>query len=550
MNSKSAVFEDGYERFLSDVLNRGIQSVERVETDSVRMVVLARCRRIVMTRSTGLIHMEELVGSYLSDEDAVWRPCDLAEVKFWASSASLKDVITAAWDMRIRKFIPPGKDCFPHLPEKGQYSRNLETASESDYYQFLRSADSEREIYVDLAARRRVGSKANTQAAVKTLVQGLWRFLVDEKLVRTCLAYFGPRATIKDYNLTVKRRKELLAREIETPNLAPLIGAFIQAKANFRSGRVKIRPDVLLQAKAWFFGPELSPAAWRYVAAGNRRFVESMVYRIGRDHHGEIIDDPASCADMLNLIASADERYPLTFLVWVLELSRDIRRVWISNEHESFVRFFRLAGREANLAKKRKRLTKFLRGDVLLAWDWFVGSDGRWDCDTVDIADGIKTLQKNATWSSVMRAQQAWHAARAERERLRREADEHAHQQWLTKREETRWVSLVDTTSIDDVAVTPLTNGRALFEEGQRMDHCVGNEDYFRRCVRGTSRIFHLLASDETATMEIISRDLFSWHVKQVFGHADEDSSDKMWNVAKAVAITYSQLSKAAKLRT
>lgn len=534
MYSKSPVFEAAYERFRADVLVRGISSVERMETDSEKMIVLARCRRIVLVKATGLIHMEELVGPYMGEGEEIWEPCKLVDQMFWASDLSIKKNIEQAWELRIKNSLPPAKDCFPDMPARADTGR------------YAVSAEQSWETFVELAGRRRV-SGLNVRAAAKTMVSAVWKFLCDAELLRVCIACFGRRAAFSDYNLTVKRRKELMLREAETPNLAPLIGAYVKRHAQYKTGLKKIPSDVLPQARRWLFGEELSQAAWRYVAAGSRKLVESIVESgppSSREHR-----EYAGATELLNLLAETGESHPFSFVMMVLQPERTLYCAQLVAERDNFVRLFRLAGREAALAKRRKRLTRFLRGDFVLVWDWFFGDDARPDGSVGQSVDGIKKIHKNSTWASIMRAQLEWHGQRESRERLRMEADQRAYQEWCKARDETAWINVLDPLSIDGVGVTPLTTGRSLVEEGDTMDHCVGANGYLESCVANYSRIFHLRSAIEEATMEIVSRDDLNWRVRQVFGVSDCASSAQMHAVAKAVAVRYTKAAKLARKR-
>lgn len=83
---------------------------------------------------------------------------------------------------------------------------------------------------------------------------------------------------------------------------------------------------------------------------------------------------------------------------------------------------------------------------------------------------------RNARWSTLMRAQQEWH----ERANFDAIADL-----------ESRWDPIIGSLTIGNILVTELTNGRALYEEGRTMHHCVAG--YSDHCMRGNSRVFSLV---------------------------------------------------------
>lgn len=531
MHSKSLAFEAGYARFFSDVLARGIQSVEREETETAKYLMFARCQRLVMTKATGLIHMECLEGPYEGDGVPAWVAGTLPPLKFWESSASLRSMIVSAWAQRIKRFLPSAKDCYPDYPEKSQWVRSDPDGHLEEY---KTSASGEWSLYVDLAARRRVAGEVNSMAAVRTAVLGLWKFLTQADILNVCMATFGRRATIKDYNLTVKRRTELGARVAETPNLAVLIGAYIAANPRLRNGRNRIPSDVLPLARDWFFGPGFSPAAWRYVANSSRIFVQTLV-EAGTSRFRDQVA-PLSNGDIINLLAATGDQHPLAFVEWLLANMPSIGRESLLSNYDSLQRFIRLAGREAIVAKRQKRLRKFVRGDLVLAWDWLLGNEPSGCMGTV-----VHKVHKNATWASVMRTQQAWHLGWAERERRAREADAVRYQRWLDEQAAACWDSAIEAIDIGDVTATPLTKGRELIDEHVRMDHCV--DQYIDLCVQGGSRIFRLASAGEEATVELVSTDKKRWGIRQVFGHGNAASSSKMWKAAKELVAKYTQAS-------
>ena len=509
MHTKSPVFEEGYARFLADVFKHGIKSVECEETELIKTIVLAKCRRLVFVKATGLLHMEQLKGSYENDAAGEWVLDALPDFGFWVGEVSLKDFIASAWNLRINDFVPAPKVCFP----KNKKANDL------------------RNSFIAMAAQRRLSGKFGT-LATKTFVQRLWKFLVDGESLRLCIAYFGHGAKLQDYNFTVRRRGDLIARELETPHLTPLIGAYIRSSNKLKSGLYKIPNDVLLYTRDWFFGAQLSPSGWRYIAAGTRAFIEAVVRRRFSYYEGGISNGAA-----FNLLAETGERYPHTFLLWILDTTRQIWGNALETRRESFVRFIRLAGREAIIAKKKKRLRRFVQGELLLAWDWLK----RTTHDHYDQGD-IRDVPKNATWASIMRAQEAWHREYEERERLQLEADEKAYKRFVEEQAAMQWESIVGPEIINDVTVLPLTSGQALMDESISMEHCV--RDYILVCAKGVSRIFHLSKKSEEATLEIHKTDGNRWKVRQVFGKENDPSSIEMWKTAKAIASRYSKASK------
>jgi hypothetical protein len=204
---------------------------------------------------------------------------------------------------------------------------------------------------------------------------------------------------------------------------------------------------------------------------------------------------------------------------------------------DSLVRFVRQGAQQALVAKKKSRLKRFMSGEFVLALDWLKQRESRhydyYGAPTPPLAN----VPKNATWASIMRAQHEWHAQREERERLRREADERAHQEYLAKRDATTWLSALAACEVQGATVTPLVTGKELREEGTRMKHCVGS--YVDYCSEGSSRIFAITLGDKEATLELHNDGANRWKVRQVFGPKNSEVSKRIATISRTLAQMY-----------
>jgi len=521
VHSKSEPFEAGYAAFMANVFDNNVQSLEFVETNEAKMLVLAGAWRIRLDKKTKLLHSECLGPS--PDTDAFptpWIAAGFPISSFWAPRAEFVNAIQLAWRQRLTWFVPTAEVCYP---EGAIAKRGRLAPSANDLW---RSA-------LHKASIRRLGGMDRRTKLVKRFIWLLWNFLVDRETLKLCHAFFGRKARMEDYNFTVRRRADLAARFAETPNLAPVIGAFIKSSPKLKTGRSRIPQDVLSQARAQVFTVPanhevLAPAGWRFLASLTPGSV-AMLWQAG----GWRSSEPGpELIPMLNVVSKAGVRPPLTLLVRLLEeirwaLSHRLPAEEYADAQESLVRFVRLAGQEALVAKRKGRLKRFVSGDVVLALDWL----------RRERAPALAKVPKNATWASIMRAQHTWHAELAERERVQREADAQAHREYLAKRDATTWTSALPACEVNGASITPLVTGKELREEGARMHHCVGG--YVDLCNRGTSRIFAIRHQDEEATLELVDAGKNAWRIRQVFGPANHEVSKPVAAIAKTVARMY-----------
>ena len=525
--SKSEPFEAAYVTFMEDVFDKDVHSLVPVETADAKMVVMADACRLRLDKKTRLLHCEYLTPASDTTPET-WEAGNFPISSFWASDKELASAIQFAWQHRLTWFVPSADICYPTETWRSAEGRWLYALSQ--------------------AASRRLGGRADQQRVVKRFIALLWNFLADRETLKLCHAYFGRKASLTDYNFTVRRQGDLAARFSETPNLAPLIGTFIKNSTKLKTGKYRIPQDVLSQARGHLFTPQaecdaLTPAGWRFLAS----LTPTAVATLWRGAGSASPKPGSELMPVLNLVSKTGERPPLTFLKRLQEELRNLRHR-VSAEtfaaaQDSLVRFIRLSGQQAIAAGKKGRLKRFLSGDFVLVMDWL---KQRERYDYYEAGYRIATVPKNATWASIMRAQQVWHAELEERERLRREADALAQREYLARRDATTWLSALPACEVKGASVMPLVSGKALREEGERMGHCVGS--YVDYCYRGDSRIFAIKHLDEEATLELVESGTNQWRVRQVFGPKNSPVSNPIEGVAKTVAKMYQTAAREARI--
>lgn len=555
MHTRSKPFEAGYAAFLDDVFAHNVSSVARLETAKYRMLVFAGFHRVVASKRTGLLKCERFdraAGEWRETTSQYMPP-------FWAKDADIMLELRHAWTQRLATFIPPADICFAKLT-KVQVARGD-------------SPEHLRDVFMRLAAERRLATPGVRTAAKRCVVSGVWNFLVDREVLRLCFGVFGRKAGLVEYNYTVRHLDALLARERETPNLLPVIGFYLRSLDGKLTGRQSPPSSIIALAKEHLFAvhemppdeqtrearligdvtcfghAQLTPQGWRYLASLTRYAIEQL-WRIASEavFYGDSRQG-ARIARVLNMLAKTGATPPLAFVLWcataVLRLERETPAAADTvRSCQSLERFLRLAAIQATVAGKRGRLKRFISGDLVLAWDWFRGDETM--ARRAHLGN-LRGLEKNMTWPAVMRAQHHWHATAAARAEARRAADRVAYARHLAKLRAQTWDSLLNTYQVEDVTCRPLLSGKALLAEGRQMAHCVGGIGYIESCVQGTSRIFSLRNTTERATVELVADGGSRWKVSQVFLKENQPTSRKMQLIAAALARDYSHAARSAK---
>ncbi|HDL5355860.1 TPA: PcfJ domain-containing protein, partial [Mannheimia haemolytica] len=119
------------------------------------------------------------------------------------------------------------------------------------------------------------------------------------------------------------------------------------------------------------------------------------------------------------------------------------------------------------------------------------------------------------TWKHLVSHSEQWHQHILEEQRRdqhileeqRRENDE-AHQALLS----TSWSSPIDICYINEIEFQPLTTGQMLFDEGQRMRHCIFT--YIDICSEGRYLAFSVKIANESATLGLIKH-RGNWKIEQ-----------------------------------
>ena len=379
--------------------------------------------------------------------------------------------------------------------------------------------------------KRLYGHKFSPAIEARRYFKVLWHELLDPERAKLALAVFGYNFTLNDYNRLIEEAPLVRQVQHETPNLLPLLGwclrplrpdENVQKLVVLNHGEpepLPLKAVCTLSPRERFFGLRkllksgegyefpLSDAGWRFMAKSSALVVRSIAA------WGYLYDSRMTYR--VNALAAIWEKeMPVFFAkkVWGSHLS--LLRPPSDPYFDRHQRFLRLAGRAAAKARKTGRLKRFLQDDFDFTYD-YLSREG--------FNHGLPSA--TSTWESLMRRQAEWHA--------------HIAQQQANRRSAEHWESLVAMLTVDDIVVTPLTNGQALYEEGRVMHHCVGG--YVSSCASGKSRIFALRGPSEKlkSTLELTVDDLGHWRIAQHRGPCNAQIPERLARVGEKVAAAY-----------
>jgi hypothetical protein len=418
-------------------------------------------------------------------------------------------------------------------------------------------------VAVDVAVQMRIGSGFNSKVVgnkakilITILAREIWSGVVDKKIASLAYAYFGLRFTMHEYNVAVTYEAVLRKIAAESPKIIPVLGSHLRFQVCKGEARgplsEKVFTDLVVNAKDKLHACGLSKAGWRYLLGSSIETVRVFArqFWVTENNSGKKPDESSACLK-INLLAATQNRSPHSFDKWFIH---EARRLNSKLKDPSIFRFVRLSSLEASVAQKEARLNTFIKNDLPFCQDWLVGNNlGGGGYGGYDVRDNtpLTVVPKNATWSSIMRAQREWHLAAAARriayEGIMANANAAAREKYaaeLASFKALTWESLVGVVDLSGIIATPLTTGASLLQEADEMSHCV--DTYAPDCLKGFSRLFHLAGPNERATAELAPKGKH-WAVVQLYGWDNTVSSKSMWAAGAALAKLYSIAQRPAK---
>lgn len=244
----------------------------------------------------------------------------------------------------------------------------------------------------------------------------------------------------------------------------------------------------------------LTNRAWRWLCKQSSAVSVHMAYESG-----------GRFAKIAEVASEFRLEVPLTVLKYLLYRSRE--SFWEHNEEAQNQQVSKYVLRrllmEATQNRKGGNLKHFVRGDFQFTIDWL--------CYLEDWGQ-IPTKQLTYAW--LMQRQTAWHREAASARRG----------------DYCKWTCVFsDVYKASDMAIYPLLDSNALYEEGEALTHCVG--DYAWDCFKGQSRIFSVrtLAGVRLATLELRrgKSNAAGWYISQLRGIENADQNEQVWAVAE-----------------
>jgi len=375
-----------------------------------------------------------------------------------------------------------------------------------------------------------VGKVANTLWGMRMDTTGqayfyshLWPHL-DRQIVSIAFKMVGKNASLRTYSQVYDNREVLEEIAREASHLLPLVDVYVPVWLDHKATLTR---SILGQVKKQYREWGLTDAGWRAVTRLSAGSV--FMWRTLGQIRGIAI---------MNLIGRLGTvTVPTAVLKWMRrsDLLKLLLRYPDQDQMRSPApkgrfgvaeseRIMRIILEQAVIAKRRRRLNRFITQELMLVEDALVSS-----VETL-------TLPREFDWKWLMRFQVEWHDAEVDKIELP---------------ENICWQSLLGETKHGAHRVVPLTDAVQLVQEGKDMRHCVWKPIYAKRCASGESRIFSVrkkgfarpVATIELRCFRTEGRASDHWGVRQIQGfHNNEPITPTVMRIAKTLCRRYNTL--------
>ena len=322
-------------------------------------------------------------------------------------------------------------------------------------------------------------TNSSTDSGARALRAVWWDHFVDREMLSALLAMDWRKWTVAGYLKYVRHRPALLKVAAEHRNLLPVLkeinpqqwgrNDLFSRKLWVRDGRKSTALDRRPVQPECCWGYRLrsfeSAAPWRWLSRASSLIVREWA----AVKNNPVIEDLALancggihtpvCAYVKLIRFSNRTRFPAGS-----PLVRQLYRVFLKHCAQIW--------KERGFAAMRRWLRNDPESDLTLMAD-YLHAEG--------FAQGLP--DRNSSWASLLRRSEDWH---------RRVAIQRPER----KDKRLKWDSLLPETVIDGVVCRPLTDSKALAEEGSEMSHCISS--YAVHCHQGTYRVFALKEPDGT----------------------------------------------------
>ncbi|MDK9560760.1 PcfJ domain-containing protein [Gallibacterium anatis] len=291
----------------------------------------------------------------------------------------------------------------------------------------------------------------NAPNHTKHITKWLWQYFWDKSIISAVFRIEGYGAHLGHYLFYQKHIAKLARVSREYPNLLPLLS---QIKPTYWDDPNLFSYDYWVNKSSRsreFRSPVYceTKQQWRWIKKQSSKFIRVWLQQ-NRDCRGYILS--------VLMQPGVSEKLPVCLQIMIFMSGRILEEQYISEQNKQ--RLLRLFIRYAlDFWKNRgiRELRSYLKNDAIE--------------ELQDIATYLSSNEGGRrglppTWEHLIERNEQWH--RQLIEELQRRKDEE-HQQQLAK----FWDSNVSYYKIDEVEFTALTTGKALYEEGQRMNHCI-----------------------------------------------------------------------------
>lgn len=322
-------------------------------------------------------------------------------------------------------------------------------------------------------------TNASTDSGAKALRAVWWDHFVDREMLSALLAMDWRKWTVAGYLKYVRHRPALLKVAAEHRNLLPVLkeinpqqwgrNDLFSRKLWVRDGRKSTALDRRPVQPECCWGYRLrsfeSAAPWRWLSRASSLIVREWA----GVKNNPVIED-------LALANCAGIHAPVCAYVKLIRFSNRTRfpagSPLVRQLYRVFLKHCAQIWKERGFAAMRRWLRNDPESDLTLMAD-YLHAEG--------FAQGLP--DRNSSWASLLRRSEDWH---------RRVAIQRPER----KDKRLKWDSLLPETVIDGVVCRPLTDSKALAEEGSEMSHCISS--YAVHCHQGTYRVFALKEPDGT----------------------------------------------------
>lgn len=342
--------------------------------------------------------------------------------------------------------------------------------------------------------------KVDELTLTKLILKHAWdKGIFDREIWGMTIKICGMTPHLHNYNEVARQLEDVRARLKEAPNLAPLLYPAVGPYHKALSFRADV--SAISRAREALMAAGCTPAGWRWLTKQVRQWVMHL-------HRNLNIQETALFVSLMaaNEVGRLPTRFirPSAIHSWMTGRPLTRRECVMSVEtmQKQLGVLMRLS---VQSIRARKTTATQAAADLMDIYDYVAAGN---------------TIPKGATWKSVLRRQEEWHRA-IHRQRIETlKAERHLLPVYA-------WPPLVSETSHKEFRAVGLGTSEELWEEGERLVHCVGG--YADECLSNRSRIFSIRTTEgeSLATLEL-RRYRNRWEIAQLRARRNRPVKDEV----------------------